>query len=76
MEDALAAYFGPDDFADAIFAHLRNKTAIRLQEIERERAEINARHEALQRARLARTATAAPAHRLRLATDQDREGVL
>lgn len=71
LEDALAAYFGPD-FVEAVFAAvIGDGPSIRLQELERERAEIHARTEALQRLRSARSA---PGRSLRLAADQGRQG--
>lgn len=73
MEDALAAYFGPDDFADAIFAHLKNKRSIREAELVRELAEINARETALERDRMARRGAAQTAAGPRLVPDQARE---
>lgn len=49
LEDALAAYFGAD-FVDALFPMARGPSA-REQELERERAEIAARRERLERDR-------------------------
>lgn len=54
LEDALAAYFGPD-FVDAVFAPVVGRgPSIRERELDRERAEISARNERLERDRAAR----------------------
>lgn len=51
LEDALAAYFGPD-FVDAVFAPVIGRgPSIREKELERERAELAARRERLERRR-------------------------
>lgn len=51
LEDALAAYFGPD-FVDAVFAAVVGQgPSIRERELERERAELAARRERLERRR-------------------------
>lgn len=51
LEDALAAYFGPD-FVDAVFAPVIGRgPSIRERELERERAELAARRERLERRR-------------------------
>lgn len=72
LEDSLAAYFG-SDFVDAVFAPvLGDGPSIRQRELDRERAELNARNEALQRARRARSGVVSGGPELRLAADQDR----
>lgn len=51
LEDSLAAYFGPD-FVDAVFAPVVGTgPSIREKELERERAELAARRERLERRR-------------------------
>lgn len=65
LEDALAAYFGPD-FVDQVFRHLwPDGRSIREKELDRERAEIAARRERLECDRASR----------RLAGPQDRAAV-
>jgi len=74
LEDALAAYFG-DDMVEAVFAPvIGTGSSRRQQELDRERAELNARHERLQRDRQARKEgrSFAPTP-VRLAPDQSRE---
>lgn len=67
LEDSLAAYFG-DEFVEHIFRPVvGHGPSRRLRELDRERAEIAARHERLQRDRAARRsglALAAPVPRL------------
>lgn len=67
LEDALAAYFGPD-FVDAVFAPvLGHGPSIREQELERERAELSARRHRLEQIRAEdRAYTAAGPDSLRL----------
>lgn len=77
LEDSLAAYFG-DDFVEAVFAPVIGSGPSRRQlELDRERAEINARHERLQRDRQARKEgrSFAPSA-LRMVPQPDREGSL
>lgn len=72
LEDSLAAYFGAD-FVDALFPQARGPSA-REQELERERAEIAARRERLEREREAsRRRGSDPAAVLRVVPDQDRQ---
>lgn len=72
LEDSLAAYFGPD-FVDAVFAAvLGSGPSIREQELERERAEIHARHAQL-RARRSGRPMAAGAPGLRVVDDRSGE---
>lgn len=72
LEDALAAYFGPD-FVEAVFsAVLGSGPSIRERELERERAEIEARHQQLERLRAARQAVVPRRAGLRLVDEQDR----
>lgn len=73
LEDSLAAYFGPD-FVDAVFAAvLGDGPSIRQRELDRERAELNARNEALDRARRARQGDVSGGRSLRLAPAEDRK---
>lgn len=73
LEDSLAAYFGPD-FVDAVFAPvIGDGPSIRERELERERAEINARNERLERAREARRGAVHGPDPLRLVDDQTRQ---
>jgi hypothetical protein len=74
LEDALAAYFGRD-FGEAVFGPLwGDGPSRRERELERERAEIAARRERLERARQeCRSFRADPAPLLRVAADQDRK---
>lgn len=77
LEDALAAYFG-DDMVEAVFAPVIGTGPSRRQiELDRERAELNARHERLQRDRQARREDRSfdPAV-LRVVSEQSREGGL
>jgi hypothetical protein len=71
LEDALAAYFGPT-FVDEVFTPLfPSGRSIREIELERERAEIAARNERLERARQARSGAAPPSRAaLRVADDE------
>lgn len=73
LEDALAAYFGRD-FGEAVFGDLwGNGASKRERELERERAELAARRERLERRRAEDQAPAAdPRHRPVLAHDRDR----
>lgn len=77
LEDKLAAYFGPD-FVDAVFQPvIGDGPSIRERELERERSEIAARRERLERDRAARRADRSePRAVLRLATDEDRRPAL
>lgn len=69
LEDALAAYFGAD-FVDALFPMARGPSA-REQELERERAEVAARRERLERDReMSRRRVSDPAAVLRVVPDQ------
>ena len=71
LEDSLAAYFGAE-FVDALFPMARGPSA-REQELERERAEIAARRERLERDREAsRGRWTDPAAVLRVLPDEDR----
>lgn len=64
LEDALAAYFGPD-FVDAVFAPvIGDGPSIRERELDRERAAIAARRERLERERQTHRAERAAADRL------------
>lgn len=72
LEDSLASYFGAD-FVDALFPMARGPSA-REQELERERAEIAARRERLEREREAsRRRGSDPAAVLRVVPHQDRQ---
>jgi plasmid maintenance system antidote protein VapI len=73
LEDALAAYFGPI-FGQAVWGDLWGSgPSKREKELERERAELAARRERLERLRAADREAAADARdRRRLAADQDR----
>lgn len=69
LEDDLAAYFGAD-FVDALFPQARGPSA-RERELEREKAEITARRERLERDReVRRHRLAEPAAVLRVVPDQ------
>jgi hypothetical protein len=74
LEDALAAYFGPD-FVDAVFAPVCGSgPSLRERELERERAEIAARRERLERDRAARQmARTEGSAVLRMVSDKGRE---
>lgn len=77
LEDRLAAYFG-DDFVEAVFAPVIGTGPSRRQlELDRERAELNARYEKLQRDRQARKEgrSFAPSA-LRMVSQPDRKGGL
>lgn len=64
LEDALAAYFG-DDFVDAVFRPIIGAgPSIRERELERERIEIAARRERLEKERADRRAQAAAVRRV------------
>lgn len=70
LEDSIAAYFGRD-FGEAVFGPLwGDGPSQRLQEIERERAEISAREGRLER--LARTSVAPAGDRLRVVREEAR----
>lgn len=73
LEDALAAYFGRD-FGEAVFGDLwGNGASKRERELERERAELAARRERLERRRAEDQAPSAdPRHRPVLAHDRGR----
>lgn len=74
LEDALAAYFGPD-FVDAVFAPvIGTGPSIRERELDRERAEIAARRERLERDREARRVAGVQARAaVRLVDGRDRK---
>lgn len=71
LEDSLAAYFGPE-FVDAVFAPVIGQGPSRREiELERERAELAARRERLERRRAEdRAFAAAPAPGLRVVPQQ------
>jgi hypothetical protein len=75
LEDALAAYFGRI-FGEAVFGPLWGDGPSRREvELERERAEIAARRERLERDRIeARSFRSAPPTLFRMASDQERRG--
>jgi hypothetical protein len=77
LEDKLAAYFG-DDFVEAVFRPVVGSgPSRRQQELDRERAEIQARHDRLHRDRQARKeGRSFDPSVLRMVPEQGREGGL